>query len=644
MLVEAGHQRQTWSVNLPLTSFVGRQREVARLEQLLHSTRLLTLVGTGGVGKTRLALKLMTDAATAYADGVWLIELAGLAEPGLVAQAVAAELGVVDQQDRPIVDRLTELLRDSEVLLVLDNCEHLVGACADLAHILLRNNPNLHIMATSREPLNVDGETTWLVPPLALGLSDAPVEEQLEADAVQLFLQRARSVVPDFHVTDANRDAVLAICRVLDGIPLAVELAAARLRALAPADVLARLSMDLSLLVGGSRTLPQRQRTLRAALDWSHGLLTEPERQVFERLSTFAGGWQLDAAESICSGNGIDRSDILDRVTSLVDKSLVVMEPKAPATRYRLLGPLKQFAAERLDLRGPAEVDRVREQHARFYVALAARSFPPNWEASAEQLRQFAGHQRERLERLEQDHDNFRSALGWLIANEKVEDAQRLALGFWQFWLLRGYFGEGRVWMQRVLQLPGGHTAMRIRILLGAGFLAFRHDAISSARDSDEEALSLAQQIGDPACIALALYRLGDLARARSRHAEARALLDAAVDVSIQAKNPGLEAWSRTGRGSLALAENDLEFARRVLSDAVAIFRTLENQYGFAVSARRLGATLYRLGEHAAGRRLIEEASQVCVSSATSGKRPSPSGSWGLLRSMSTILCAPGAF
>ncbi|MBV9582218.1 MAG: AAA family ATPase [Chloroflexi bacterium] len=591
---------------LPLTTFVGRQREVARLEHLLSSTRLLTLVGPGGVGKTRLAVKLMTESAHDYADGARLVELEALTDPELVVHAMASALGLGDQTGLPLLNTLLDVVRDKHLLLVLDNCEHVAAACAEMVYLLLATSPRLRIMATSRAPLNVDGETTWLVPPLEVPTPETPVGEQMHFDAVQLFLERACSVRPDFELTDDNRDAVAAICRVLDGIPLALELAAARLRALATDEILARLSTDLSLLVSNSRTLPQRQRTLRTTQEWSYNLLGEAERQAFERLSVFAGSWTLEAAEVVCSGDGIDRESVLDLVASLVDKSLVLMDARHGPSRYRLLRPLQQFAFERLEQRGPAEMAGVRNRHAEFFVGLATRSFAPNWEASAEQLAQ-VGYRRDRLEHLEGDHDNFRSALGWLVANESVDAAQRLGAGLWQFWLLRNYLTEGRTWLQRILQLPGGDASTRIRLLLGAGFLAFRHDAVASEGSLAEEALSLAQQVGDTAGMALALYRLGDVARASGDHVRACALLDEAINASRDADNASLEAFARTARGSVAMAEGDLESARAVLIDAMAGFRHGGNRYGLAVCARRLGAVLYRLGEYTEGCALLEE-------------------------------------
>lgn len=592
---------------MPLTSFVGRDQEVERLGALLRSARLLTLVGTGGVGKTRLARRLASDAASDYPDGVYLVELAALAQPDLVAQAVASALGVAERRGLALEATVAESLRSKRLLLVLDNCEHLGGACAELVDVLLRTSSELRILATTREPLCVDGEVTWSVPPLSLGRPEAPAEEQARSDAVRLFVERAQAAWPDFELTEDNTPAVVAICRALDGIPLALELAAARLRALGPDEMLGRLSQGLSLLAGGSRTVPERQRTFRAAIDWSYGLLSDPERHVFDRLSVFAGGWTVDGAEIVCSGEGIEQADVLGLVTSLIDKSLVVVESHHARGRYRLLEPLRQYAAERLSARGTAELARCRDRHATFFTGLARSSFASHWEATAAELQESATEQSGWIDRWERDHDNLRTALSWLLDSGNVEEAQRLGAAFWQFWARRGYFTEGRTWMQRILALPGGDVSTRIRVLIGAGFLAFRYDDIASAGAHDEEALRLAREVGDRPGIALALCRVGDDARARGDYAAAHTLLDAALDASLAACNPGLEAHCRFGRGNLELAEGHYEAARTWLADALARFRRLGSRLVAAVAARRLGVVLYLLGNHSAGRSLLEE-------------------------------------
>ncbi|MGN6756314.1 MAG: ATP-binding protein, partial [Thermomicrobiales bacterium] len=591
----------------PLTNFVGREHEVARLEALLHQSRLLTLVGIGGVGKTRLALRLASEAVHRYPDGVCLVELAALAQPDLIDRAVASALGIAEVPGQPLVATLAEALRPKRLLLVLDNCEHLAQACAELAHVLLRAAPELCILTTSREPLGVDGETTWPVPPLALGNPQAPVEDQATSAAVRLFVLRTQAARPDFTLTEDNTPAVVAICRALDGIPLALELAAARVRVLGPAEVLGRLGQALSLLAGGSRTAPERQRTFRAALDWSYELLNNPERRLLERLAVFAGGWTLDAAEAVCAGDSIGQAEVLPLLASLAEKSLVVVETGSGPGRYRLLEPVRQYAAERLAAREAAAIASCRDQHAAFVIALARRSFAPSWEASAAELQAAAMQPPGWLERVERDHDNVRAALTWLLDTGRAEDAQRLGAAFWQFWSLRGYLAEGRRWLRRILDLPDGDVSLRIRVLLGASLLALRQDDLASASTDDTEALRLARETGDRAAIAVALYRLGDDARTRGELATARTLLEAALEASRLAGNPSVEAWSRFGCGNVALAAGEYAAACTWLAEALASFRRLGIQASAATTARRLGVVHYLLGDRAAGRSLLEE-------------------------------------
>ena len=355
--------------NLPTqrTSFVGREREMLDIKRLLAMTRLLTLTGAGGSGKTRLALEIARDLVGAYPGGVWLVELASLSEPELIPQEVAETLHVREQPNRPLTDTLADALRDKELLLVLDNCEHLVDAAARLADALLSACPKLRILATSREPLGVEDETRWPVPPLSVpeaGRSSAG--DPTRDEAVRLFVERARLKLPFFALTPKNAAAVTEVCRRLDGLPLAIELATARVGALAVEQVAERLQDSLGLLSMGPRTAAPRQRTLRATLEWSHALLSEPEKKLFGRLSAFAGGFTLEAAEAVCPGGVIGEGEVLGLLTSLVDKSLVVAEEGA--LRYRMLEPVRQHALEKLE--DGAESDAVRRRHAHFFLAL----------------------------------------------------------------------------------------------------------------------------------------------------------------------------------------------------------------------------------------------------------------------------------
>ncbi|MGH2352814.1 MAG: ATP-binding protein, partial [Chloroflexota bacterium] len=406
--------------NLPLqlTSFVGRERELPAVRDLLAEHRLVTLTGPGGTGKTRLALQVAADVLPAYPDGVWLVALAALADPALVPHAVAQAVGVREEPGRPLLGTLADALRPKRLLLVLDNCEHLLDACAHLADALLRACPHLRVLATGREALGIAGETAWRVP--SLGLPDArhlpPVEVLSQYEAVRLFIDRALAVQPGFRVTNQNALAVVQVCARLDGIPLAIELAAARVRVLPVEQLLVRLEDRFRLLSGGSRTALERHQTLRAAVDWSYDLLTEPENAVFARLAVFAGGFTLDAAEAVCAGDGIEAVEVLDLLTHLVDKSLAVVDEQPDGTaRYRLLETLRHYAREKLAAR--EEADTVRAQHATHYLALAEQADP--------ELRgpRGAGW----LDRLRRDLDNMREALAWAEAGGEAELGLRLA-------------------------------------------------------------------------------------------------------------------------------------------------------------------------------------------------------------------------
>ncbi len=433
--------------NLPLqlTSFIGREREVAEVQRLLAETRLLTLTGSGGAGKTRLALQAAAGLLSEFEDGVWWVELASLTDPVLVPQAIGSALGLRDEAKRPLLDQLGDHLCGKRMLLVLDNCEHLITACATCVDVLLHAAPDLHILVTSREPLAIAGETTYRVP--SLNVPDRehlpPLAELAQFEAVRLMVERGAVVLPGFAVTDVNGTAIADICQRLDGIPLAIELAAARIKTLPVEELRARLGDRLRVLTGGSRIALPRHRTLRATLDWSYGLLAEPERILLRRLAVFAGGWTLEAAEVVCGGDGLPEAGVLDHLAGLVDKSLVTLELPDAAGRYRMLETVRQYATERLVESG--ETDRLRQTHAKFFLELAEEAEP----------KLFGPEQDAWFARLEAEHSNLRAALEWLDALEEAMQGLRLAGALWRFWEVRGHLAEGRSWLSEMLRRAG---------------------------------------------------------------------------------------------------------------------------------------------------------------------------------------------
>jgi predicted ATPase/DNA-binding SARP family transcriptional activator/DNA-binding CsgD family transcriptional regulator len=579
--------------NLPVqrTSFVGREREIVELKRLLSMTGLLTLTGAGGSGKTRLALEVAGELASLYPDGVWLVELAPLSDPDLVAQQVAKALSVREQPDLAHMEMLVEHLRQKNALLVLDNCEHLVDATSDLAGVLLGSSPRLKILATSREPLGVAGEVNWRVSPLSVPSTDhLPDAENLARyESVRLFVDRARLRLPAFELTQENAGAVARVCRKLDGIPLAIELATARMGALAVEQVAERLEVSLDVLKGGSRTAEPRQQTLRATLDWSYELLSEPERKLFGQLSVFAGGFTLEAAEAVGTGDGIEESEVLESFFMLVDKSLVVAEMGAEdAHRYRMLEPVRQYAREKLEESGEAE--RVRERHARHYLALAEVAEPELVGA-----RQVAW-----LERLETEYGNFQTALSWSLEREvNVELGARLAGALWRFWYKRGYLSAGRQWLEAALSGSGAlPEIVHAKLLTGSGMLAWEQGDYASAMVLHEESLSLRRQMRDRPGVAsslnnvglVALY-IGDYERATELHEESLALRRELGDARGSAA-------SLHNLGLVALYEGNRARSKAFMEESLSIYRELKDEWTISILLNNLGLVELYEGEH----------------------------------------------
>jgi predicted ATPase/DNA-binding SARP family transcriptional activator len=598
--------------NLPvaLTSFIGRARERAELTRLLSTTCLLTLTGAGGCGKTRLALVVAGDLLGDYPDGVWLIELAALADGALLPQAVATALGVREEAQRSLIFTLVDALRSRTLLLVLDNCEHLIDACAQLAETLLSACPQLCILATSREVLGFAGETTWLVPSLAVPdpYHLPALMELSEVEAVRLFVERAAAALPTFALTAANAAVVAQICRQLDGIPLAIELAAVWVKVISVNQLAARLDDSLRLLAAGSRTAPPRHQTLRATIDWSYDLLSEPEQALFRRLAVFAGGWTLEAAEAVCASASGMVNDVLELLAHLVDKSLVVVDtPPSGSVRYRLLEPIRQYAHTKL--MESEDAPAIRQQHAQFFLALSEEAEP-----------QLDGAQQVAwLNRLEQEHDNLRAVLRWFIERREAVPGVRLGVALWRFWRTRGHLTEGRARLAELLALhthvfpstsvePAAEWALaRASALVAAGDLAAEQDEYATARVLLGEGLALGRELRDERCIARALGGLGLLALAQGDDAQAMPLLEESLTLSRKRGDQHLIAGILDCLGVLALNQGDDARAMTLLEESLALSRDLGDTRGIADALRSLGWLALNQGDLARAAALLED-------------------------------------
>jgi non-specific serine/threonine protein kinase len=595
-----GHRDARPPNNLPseLSSFVGRERELAEVERLLEEVRLLTLTGSGGCGKTRLALAA-GERVEGFGDGVWLVELASLADPSLVPQAVASTLGVREQPGRLPTETLSDYLGSRNVLLVLDNCEHLVEACAELAEALLHSCPGLRVLATSREALGITGEVAWLVPSLPLpDLRRLPDIESLpQYESARLFLERAAAVKPAFALTERNASAVAQVCYRLDGIPLAIELAAAKAKVLSVEQIADRLDDSFGLLSTGGRTAMPRHRTLHATMDWSHELLPDEERALFRRLSVFAGGFSLEAAESVCAGEELERDEVLELLSHLVDKSLVVAREQDGEARYRLLETVRQYAREKLSESGEAE--RFRERHAGYYLALAEEAEP---ELKGE--RQVAW-----LERLERERDNLRTAMAWLLGRGELEEAARLGWALWLFWGIRAHFAEGRRWMEQALSANGNSmpASARAKALYVAGMMANYQGDHRSAEPLVEESLELFRELEDKPGTAYALSNAGFAASGQGHHQRAITLNEESVHLFLEAE----EKWGAAIQFCfLAVAwrdRGDHGRARRLAERGLALSREVGERQTLCAALYTLATLAQAEGDHERARDLFAE-------------------------------------
>ncbi len=589
--------------NLPvqLSSFVGRERELTEITNIASRSRLITLTGPGGTGKTRLALQVAAELTDAFTDGVWLVELAAVADPAAAPRAAAAVLNVREQPKEPLAATLAEALGTRKILLILDNCEHVVSAAAELANGLLRSCTNLSVLATSREPLGVSGETMYPVPSMALPDPDHLTPDTLSGyEAIRLFVDRATAVLPTFRLSAGNAAAVVQVCRRLDGIPLAVELAAARVKVLSVEEIAKRLDERFRLLVGGSRTAPARHQTLQAAMDWSYGLLSEGERAVLRRLSVFAGGVTLEAAERVCGGEGVEATDLLDLLSHLVDKSLVVAETEDGPPRYRLLETVRQYGRDRL--REAGEERATRERHRDWFLDLAERAEP-----------ELRGHQQsDWLDMLEREHDNLRAALEWSLTSADTDATLRLAVPLLWFWDTRAYFKEGRDWLGRALAASGpSRSRLRGQALIAAGHLAWHQSDYQEARSLIEEGRDIFTELGDASGIADSMWFLGLAVSEQGDYAKA-----------VEIYERGLALYTNLGdrRGVLEIlnwmgftenARGSVEGATALHNEALTLARELEVPRMIAVALRGLGQAASSRGDRTRAKTLFEESLAV---------------------------------
>ena len=607
------HQlRSTSRHNLPAprSSFIGREREMLEVKRELEMSRLLTLTGTGGSGKTRLALEVARDLMEAYSDGVWFVELAPLSEEALVPKAVAEALEVPERPDEPLAETLKEVLEDKELLIVLDNCEHLLDATARLADSLLDSCPHVRILATSREALGVEGEVRWPVPPLSAPepQRSLTVEELERSESARLFLARARNRAPSFAFTPGSAQAVAEVCSKLEGIPLAIELAAARVGTLSLEQISERLEGSLELLTRRGRRVVHRQQTLRGELAWSHDLLLEQEKILFRRLSVFAGGWTLEAAEAAGSRDSIEESEVLDLLSGLVAKSLVMVEPtKQGGVRYRLLEPIRQYALEKLEQSG--EIEDVKRAHAEYFLALAEEAEPEL----------IGPREAEWFERLVEELDNFRAALSWASVHGEAELSLRLAGVLGSFWFWEGHSSEGRGWLEGALNQEGPTSVLaRAKALGAASLLASQLSDYARARGAAEEGLRLSKEAGTedshrPFFVwnsppTFFLNRLANVSMEEGDHERARALGEESLALSRQSNEVQGIVWSLLTLAIAATLRADYEQAERSYAEGMSLVRELDSAYARFLYLQNWGWTTLLQGDPARATALIEEA------------------------------------
>ena len=583
-------------ISVPHTSLLGREQELEEIQGFLREVRLLTLTGAGGVGKTRLALEAARRGEDLLPDGVAFIGLAPLSDAALVVPTIAQSLGLRETEGRSSREALYAYLNEKRLLLVLDNFEHVLEAAPEVVE-LIEACAHLVVLVTSRAPLRVRGEQEYPVPPLVVpDPTRAPVvEEVASTPAVELFAERAQAASPSFELTEANAAAVAAICWRLDGLPLALELAAARVRFLGPTALLSRL--DRALETGGARDLPERQRTMRATLDWSHDLLHNPEKELFRRLSVFAGGWTLEAAEEVLAAGDVGAEDVLALLVNLGEQSLAVAETSADGSvRYSMLEPVRQYALEKLEDSGEAE--EVRRRHAGYYLALAERTGP--------ELR--GPTQASGLRRLETELDNLRAAIGWSIEYGESEAIARMAWSMWTYWWSSGHISEGRRWTEEALAKGTSLSdSARAKLLFVAATMAQALADWEPARRMIEESREFFEQLGDRQGVAYGLGTCGLIALGQGRIEKGLALMLESVDIDLELGNKWAAAAMLGFSATVPFGQGDLARARRLAERGLSLAREVGARDVLYVTLHPLAAIALAEGDHERAARLFEE-------------------------------------
>lgn len=584
--------------NLPvqLTSFIGRDEEIKEVKELLRSTHLLTLTGTGGAGKTRLALQIGADVIDDFANGVWFVELASILDPLLLPQAILNALRIKEEPKKTLEEILTGYLKDKEILIILDNCEHLIEACALLTEKLLTTSPKLKIIATSREGLKCAGEQTHRILSLETPnlKGEISIEQLTQYESVRLFIERALALNPKFKVNNKNAPALAGICTQLDGIPLAIELAAAHIKVLTVERIYERLNDRFSLLTGGKRTALPRQQTLKALIDWSYDLLSEQEKVLWGRLSVFIDGWTLEAAEKICSGNKVKKEEILDLLSLLVEKSIIIFNEEQE--RFRILESLKQYGEEKL--RELNEIDEILSKHLYYYTKFSELA-EPKLKGNEAMIW---------LEKLEIEHCNLQFAIEYSLSGSDREKGARLGVALVKFWDIRGYYSTGRRLLESILiDKIGISMSMIGKAMNGAGTLATNQGDYVQAQQFHKDGYAMYCKLGDKHGIANSLNNLGILSYIQGNYEPARKFFDDSLEIKIRIGDKDGVAGSLNNLGLVMYCQKDYKQAQKFFKESLTFKQEIGDKDGVAASLNNLGLVTYSQKDYVQAQKFFQD-------------------------------------